>query len=144
MRGFLTRLPIDDPIAQRNATHMIQVLGAFPQMMVRRAIFSPFIHPNWHRADGPEVRKALPEPLGNCMGIAHMFASRTPDTRAFVWNAIRTEQRRLMDQVSPLLPCWQRLDTNIDEIHLVQIIRAGGLACLHTMLYYLYNYAGSR
>lgn len=98
--GFLTRLPIDDPIAQRHATHMIQILRAFPQMMVRRAAFPPFIHPNWHRADGPEVRKTLPEPLGNCMSIAHMFASRTPDTRPFVWNAIRTEQRRLMDQVS--------------------------------------------
>ncbi|KAJ5548537.1 hypothetical protein N7513_005771 [Penicillium frequentans] len=96
--GFLTRLPIDDPIAQRNATHMIQILRAFPQMMIRRAVFPPFIHPHWHRADESEVRKSLPEPLGNCMSIAHMFASRTPDTRAFVWNAIRTEQRRLMDQ----------------------------------------------
>lgn len=100
--GFLTRLPIDDPIAQRHATHLIQILRAFPQMMVRRAAFPPFIHPNWHRGDGPEVRKTLPEPIGNCMSIAQMFASRTPDTRAFVWNAIRTEQRRLMDQVSLL------------------------------------------
>ncbi|KAJ5174778.1 uncharacterized protein N7482_000655 [Penicillium canariense] len=94
----LTRLPIDDPIAQRHATHLIQILRAFPQMMVRRAVFPPFIHPNWHRGDGPEVRKTLPEPIGNCMSIAQMFASRTPDTRAFVWNAIRTEQRRLMEQ----------------------------------------------
>ncbi|KAJ5765397.1 hypothetical protein N7520_004956 [Penicillium odoratum] len=96
--GFLTRLPIDDPIAQRHATHLIQILRAFPQMMIRRAVFPPFIHPNWHRGDEPEVRKTLPEPIGNCMSIAQMFASRTPDTRAFVWNAIRTEQRRLMDQ----------------------------------------------
>ncbi|KAJ5712061.1 hypothetical protein N7488_006217 [Penicillium malachiteum] len=102
--GFLTRIPIDDPIAQRHATHLIQILRAFPQMMVRRAVFPPFIHPNWHRGDGPEVRKTLSEPIGNCMSIAQMFASRTPDTRAFVWNAIRTEQRRLMDQGENMVP----------------------------------------
>ncbi|OOQ83528.1 putative polyketide synthase [Penicillium brasilianum] len=96
--GFLTRLPIDDPIAQRHATYLIQILRPFPQMMARRAIFPPFVHQNWHHGDGPKVRKALPEPIGNCMSIAQIFASRTPDTRSFVWNAIRTEQQRLMVQ----------------------------------------------
>jgi hypothetical protein len=98
--GFLTQLPIDDPIAQRHATYLIQKLRPFPQMMARRAIFPPFVHQNWNHGDGPKVRKALPELIGNCMSIAQIFASRTPDTRSFVWNAIRTEQHRLMVQVS--------------------------------------------
>ncbi|KAJ5246265.1 hypothetical protein N7468_001248 [Penicillium chermesinum] len=97
--GFLTRLPIDDPIAQRHAAYLIQILRPFPQMMARKASFPPFIHQNWHHGDGPKAQKTLPEPIGNCMRIAQMFASRTPDTRDFVWSAIRTEQRRLMVQL---------------------------------------------
>ncbi|KAJ6144553.1 hypothetical protein N7470_008448 [Penicillium chermesinum] len=96
--GFLTRLLIDDPIAQRHAAYLIQILRPFPQMMARKASFPPFIHQNWHHGDGPKAQKTLPEPIGNCMRIAQMFASRTPDTRDFVWSAIRTEQRRLMVQ----------------------------------------------
>ncbi|KAJ5641726.1 hypothetical protein N7490_005726 [Penicillium lividum] len=88
--GFLTRLPIDDPIAQRHATHLIQVLRAFPQMMVRRAVFPPLFIPTGTVEMGLKYGRHYPSLL--------MFASRTPDTRAFVWNTIRTEQRRLMDQ----------------------------------------------
>lgn len=97
--GFLTCLPITDPVAQRNATYLIQLLRPFPQMMVRRAAFPPFIHPNWHRGDGADAHKTLPEPISHCISIAQMFSLRTPDTRTFVWNTVRTEQRRLMDQV---------------------------------------------
>jgi len=78
-------------IAQHSAGHILQAIRAYPRMMLRKATFPPFIHPHWYGS--------LPTPLANCMGIAHMFSARTVETEPFVWQTIRTEQQRLMDEV---------------------------------------------
>ncbi|KAF2143513.1 uncharacterized protein K452DRAFT_225511 [Aplosporella prunicola CBS 121167] len=87
-----------DPVAQSNATQIVQILRSFPQMMLRRTTFPPFIHPRLHRlSDGD--RTGLPEPLANCMSIAHLFASRNAETSPFLWRAIEAEQHRFLQNI---------------------------------------------
>lgn len=71
-----------------------QAISAFPQMMLRRQTFPPFIHAHWHLP-------SLPETLANCMSIAQLFATRTTETRPFLWRTIGTEVKRLQDEVCP-------------------------------------------
>ncbi|KAL7925640.1 hypothetical protein ACQKWADRAFT_282592 [Trichoderma austrokoningii] len=69
-----------------------QAISAFPQMMLRRQTFPPFIHAHWHLP-------SLPETLASCMSIAQLFATRTPETRPFLWRTIGIEIKRLRDEV---------------------------------------------
>ncbi|KAL7900526.1 hypothetical protein HDV64DRAFT_267582 [Trichoderma sp. TUCIM 5745] len=69
-----------------------QAISAFPQMMLRRQTFPPFIHAHWHLP-------SLPETLANCMSIAQLFATRTAETRPFLWRTIGIEVNRLQDEV---------------------------------------------
>lgn len=70
-------------------THAIH---AFPQMMMRRQTFPPFIHAHWHMSE-------LPETLANCMSIAQIYSTRTPETRPFLWRMIGVELQRFQGEV---------------------------------------------
>jgi hypothetical protein len=83
-------------IAQFSAGHILQTIRAYPRMMLRKSTFPPFIHPHWYGS--------LPAPLANCMGIAQMFSARTVETDPFVWQTIRMEQQRLVDEVCSIVP----------------------------------------
>jgi hypothetical protein len=96
--AFLGRLRITDPVSQHSASLVVQTLRAFLQMMLRRQTFPPFIHPHWH-PPSTAIRAGVPEPLANCMSVAHMFASLTSETKPFLWRTIRAEQRRFIDEV---------------------------------------------
>ncbi|KAL9468428.1 hypothetical protein ACSS6W_010122 [Trichoderma asperelloides] len=74
------------------ASLLSQAISAFPQMMLRRQTFPPFIHAHWHLP-------SLPETLANCMSIAQLFATRTAETRPFLWRMIGIEVKRLQDEV---------------------------------------------
>lgn len=74
------------------ASLLSQAISAFPQMMLRRQTFPPFIHAHWHLP-------SLPETLANCMSIAQLFATRTAETRPFLWRTIGIEVKRLQDEV---------------------------------------------
>ncbi|KAF4968606.1 hypothetical protein FSARC_4030 [Fusarium sarcochroum] len=83
----------------RRLTHLnhasrviMQMLYAYPQMMLRRQTFPPFIHPHWH-----EPR--LPGTLANCMSIAQLFAARTPETEPFLWRMIAAEEERFRNEL---------------------------------------------
>ncbi|UPL00162.1 hypothetical protein LCI18_011096 [Fusarium solani-melongenae] len=89
-KADLTRLPYQREASHHAAKLVLQTLYAFPQMMLRRKTFPPFIHPQWHEP-------CLPETLANCMGIAQLFAARTPETRAFLWRTINTEEQRFRE-----------------------------------------------
>ncbi|KAF2846068.1 hypothetical protein T440DRAFT_459260 [Plenodomus tracheiphilus IPT5] len=93
--GFLTRLPMSNPVAQHSATLVMQALRAFPQMMLRKLTFPPFIHSycHWH---------PLPEPLAHCMSIAHIFVSPSIETRSFLWQSIKREQQRFLDEMTKM------------------------------------------
>ncbi|KAL6812491.1 hypothetical protein J3E69DRAFT_123496 [Trichoderma sp. SZMC 28015] len=69
-------------------THAIH---AFPQMMMRRQTFPPFIHAHWHMSE-------LPETLANCMSIAQIYSTRTPETRLFLWRMIGVELQRFQGE----------------------------------------------
>ncbi|KAF2099004.1 hypothetical protein NA57DRAFT_76240 [Rhizodiscina lignyota] len=85
------------PHAQHNADLIIQSLRSFPTMMLRRETFPWFIHPHSHLLSKSEGA-ALPEALSTCMGIAQMFASRTSETKPFLWSTIKAEYRRFANE----------------------------------------------
>lgn len=74
-----------------------RILRSYPDMMLQRATFPPFIHP---RANEAETERSLPKALANAMSIAQMFRRRSPESRNFIWQSIQTEQQRMMSEVS--------------------------------------------
>lgn len=88
----LTHLRHGNPVHKYAASLIMHIICAFPEMMLRRQTLPPFIHPRWHEAE-------LPEPIASCMGIAQLFASRTPETRGFLWRTIFAEEQRFLDEV---------------------------------------------
>lgn len=83
------------PHAQHNADLIIQSLRSFPTMMLRRETFPWFIHPH-SQLLSKSTDAALPEALSNCMSIAQMFVSRTPETKHFLRQTIGAESRRFV------------------------------------------------
>jgi hypothetical protein len=74
-----------------------RILRSYPDMMVQRTTFPPFIHPRFSEM-GAERR--LPRALANITSIAQMFQQRSTENRIFIWQSIQTEQQRIMSQVS--------------------------------------------
>lgn len=93
VKGDLTRVSNRLSSLQHASRLIMQMIYAYPQMMLRRQTFPPFIHPRWHQ-------KHLPEALGNCMSIAQLFAARTPETGPFLWKMIDAEEGRFREKVS--------------------------------------------
>lgn len=93
--GFLARLPVSNSISQHSATVVMQALRAFPQMMLRKPTFPPFIHPHCHCYP-------LPKPLAHCMSIAHIYVSSSVETRPFLWHSIKQEQQRILDDLTKM------------------------------------------
>ncbi|KAI1070404.1 hypothetical protein LB507_010310 [Fusarium sp. FIESC RH6] len=96
-KGDLTRVSTRLSSLQYASRVIMQMLYAFPQMMLRRQTFPPFIHPHWHQ-------KHLPETLGNCMSIARLFAARTAETESFLWKMISAEEERFRDKLYTCSP----------------------------------------
>lgn len=100
-----------NPAANGSANVIKQALRSYPQMMLRRSTFPPFIHPY-------QDKSHLPEPLSNCMGIAMLFVSRNPDTSPFLWQSIRREQDRNLNEVGTVhytLPDGLRMLTSLNR-----------------------------
>ncbi|KAK9244232.1 hypothetical protein V1506DRAFT_542101 [Lipomyces tetrasporus] len=97
--GLLAPLPMNSVTAQSNANYIIQMLRPFPQLMVQKSTFPPFIHPSYCKRGSNNASPILQTPLANCMSIAQMFTPRTAETKPFVWKTIRMEQRRLLDKM---------------------------------------------
>lgn len=92
-KGSLARVSNRLSNLQHASRVIMQMLYAYPQMMLRRQTFPPFIHPHWHE-------KRLPDTLATCMSIAQLFAARTPETEPFLWRTISAEEERFREQVS--------------------------------------------
>jgi hypothetical protein len=82
-------------VSKAYAKMIIDMIRPYPQMMMRRETFPPFIHP--HLTTNGE--DGLPFPLKNCMSIAQMFFGQNADTRSFVWSTIRNEMNDLVMNV---------------------------------------------
>ncbi|KUJ22450.1 uncharacterized protein LY89DRAFT_693830 [Mollisia scopiformis] len=94
---YLSPVPTSDPVLQFTANMLIQMLRAFPQMMLRRETLPAFIHGHWYRPSGT-TGLALPEPLVNCMGLAQVFAAHNPESKPFLWRTVKTEQRSFIEK----------------------------------------------
>ncbi|EXM12293.1 Zn(2)-C6 fungal-type DNA-binding domain [Fusarium oxysporum f. sp. vasinfectum] len=110
-KGDLTRISNRLSSMQHASRVIMQMLYAYPQMMLRRQTFPPFIHPHWHL-------KTLPETLGNCMSIGQLFAARTPETQSFLWRMVAAEEGRFREKLHTFSP---------REVHL----------CLQAMIIYM-------
>ncbi|KPM45832.1 hypothetical protein AK830_g686 [Neonectria ditissima] len=95
---FLARLPIPEPISHVTTNMITEMLLAFPQMMLRRETFPPFIHGHWYCPPNA-AELSLPEPLANCMAIAQVFASQNPENKQFLWRTIKAEQHSFIEKV---------------------------------------------
>lgn len=98
----LTQLSHDTVASQHAANLISRIVSAFPQMMLRRSTFPPFIHAHW---DEP----ALPGILASCVGIARIFVTRSDDTRSFLWRTIGAEEKRFRDEVRTQRACRETL-----------------------------------
>lgn len=88
----LTHLRHGNPASKHAANLITHIIFAFPQMMLRRQTFPPFINAHWHLP-------SLPEGLAGCMSVAQLFATRTPETRPFLWRMIDAEERHFREEV---------------------------------------------
>ena len=135
----LAILQMERPHAQHSADIIIQALRSLPTMMIRRETFPWFIHRLSNLLSKP-TKDALPEALSACMGIAQMFASRTPETKHLLSRAIRVEYRRFMDEVRILLsPRSSDIDHQKDVLHVS--IRT---PCSTSSLHDLHDYVDRR
>jgi hypothetical protein len=96
LKQALQPLPSEVAVFRHNTHQILESVRAYPLMMLRRETFPPFIHAYWF----DEGAGALPEALGHCMSMAHMFAWRNEETRPFLWRAVEGEVRRLVLKVS--------------------------------------------
>ncbi|GIZ48088.1 hypothetical protein CKM354_001116100 [Cercospora kikuchii] len=95
--AFLARVPSGNPVLHFTSTLVMQNLRAFVQMMARKETFPPFVHSHSYQKSMTGT-STLPQPLVNCMGVAQMFASRTCETRPFLWRTVRMEQRSFIQK----------------------------------------------
>ncbi|CAH0058202.1 unnamed protein product [Clonostachys solani] len=91
----LTALKQPNPEAEASATIVMHCIRSYPQMMLRRQTFPPFIHPHWHT-------EKLPENLVNCMSIAQLFVTRTPENSHFLWRTIDNEVSRFKNEANEM------------------------------------------
>ncbi|VUC29123.1 unnamed protein product [Clonostachys rosea] len=91
----LKALKQPNPEAEASATIIMHCIRSYPQMMLRRQTFPPFIHPHWHT-------EKLPENLVNCMSIAQLFVTRTPENSPFLWRTIDNEVGRFENEAESM------------------------------------------
>jgi hypothetical protein len=89
----ITLRRLSTPAAEQGARLVLHIIRAFPEMMLRRPTFPPFIHQYWHTP-------TLPEKLATCMSISQLFVSRTLENRPFIWRSIDGEEQRFRNEVS--------------------------------------------
>ena len=94
---------LEYPHAQHSADLIIQSLRSFPTMMLRKETFPWFIHHHSHLLS-QTAAATQPEALSTCMSVAQMFASRTFETKPFIWRTIKNEHRHFVTEVSVLTP----------------------------------------
>ncbi|KZL86511.1 hypothetical protein CI238_05857 [Colletotrichum incanum] len=108
-----------NPVAENSANLIRRALRSYPQMMIRRSSFPPFIHPY-------QDKSHLPEPLANCMSIAVLFASRNRDTRPFLWKTIRDEQERNLREMNNFTPHEVFAALQAEVIYIIMRVVDGG------------------
>ena len=91
-----------NPQAQVALSMMKNIIESYPLMMLRKETFPPFINARSHGLESEDV----PEILKDCMGLAHMFATRTPESSSLMWRTMRMEVEKILAQVCPPDFAW--------------------------------------
>jgi hypothetical protein len=90
--------------AQMSAFFLSRIFSSYPEKMMRKETFPPFIHPRFFSfGPGENNIDPLPEALVNCMSLAKMFNGRTKESSKLVWRTIRMEIERLRVEVSTVV-----------------------------------------
>jgi len=100
LAGHFTKREAQTSIQQTYTKMIIDMIHAYPRMMIRRETFPPFVHAYLSPCDPKDNQNRLPESLMNCVGISQLFTARNEDTRSFVWATIRAEMRQFKNQIS--------------------------------------------
>ncbi|KAK0710639.1 hypothetical protein B0H67DRAFT_583117 [Lasiosphaeris hirsuta] len=92
---------------------IISILRTFPRMLVQPKTLAPIVHhlscgyrydPDGQRRlelnHGDGAQSVAPKPLTACMSIAQIFASRIPNSRAFLWTMVDYETYRIKDEMN--------------------------------------------
>lgn len=95
----IARIKMSDSVAQNNTTVILQALHSYPQMLIRRETFPPFIHPKWDEISA-SAEAISSKSLSTCMSIAKSFYSIPLGARTGMWDIIRSEEQRFTDEVS--------------------------------------------
>ncbi|KAH8694290.1 hypothetical protein BGW36DRAFT_384678 [Talaromyces proteolyticus] len=85
--------------SQLYANMIIDMIRTYPQMMIRRETFPPFVHPH---LENDAHGEGLPFPLENCMGISHLFALRDTESQSFPWSIVLTEMNSFINKFAVL------------------------------------------
>jgi hypothetical protein len=85
------------PQAQMATVMLTQIVASFPYMMTRKETFPPFIHRRCY--DHSSGSNEIPEILKDCMGLAHIFHTKTRESNKMFWRSVRMEQEKLYAQV---------------------------------------------
>ena len=70
---------------------IVDIIAAFPHMMLRRQTFPPSIQTQW--------RRGLPENIVNCMSISQLFVNRSEETRHYLFKCLSAETSRFHKDV---------------------------------------------
>lgn len=100
LSGHFTKNKVQTSHRKTFVNMIVDMIHAYPRMMMRRETFPPFIHSCFPAGGNHEDGSRLPEHLTNCMGIAQLFAVCNDDTRLFVWGAIWAEMRGFRKRAS--------------------------------------------
>lgn len=87
-----------DTKVQTSALFLTRILGSYPDMMMRKENFPPFVH-SITFAEHQDNKEFFPEALINCMSIAQIFANRKKETNKFMWRTIKMEQEKIWSEV---------------------------------------------
>ncbi|KAM7209269.1 hypothetical protein V8F06_014886 [Rhypophila decipiens] len=77
---------------------IIRGLRSYPLMMTRKETFPPLIHPHL-LAMSSSSGTGCPTPrdvISKCMSISHLYALQTPETAAYLWDAILEQSNFFM------------------------------------------------
>ncbi|KAH8649145.1 hypothetical protein BX600DRAFT_502611 [Xylariales sp. PMI_506] len=107
--------PFDTPAPTKPShapliTLAMRMLESYPLVALQKRIFPPFISPiqcSWiETGQGPRQqnkrlanRLLIKQALANCVGLIHMFRSRTESSRTMLWRMISLEQERILAEL---------------------------------------------
>lgn len=84
---------------------ILQNIKAYPFLLDNQSDLSPFVHHTSIASDTNENSiRPISDHLAVCKNIVHMYQTRTPQMKAFVWRSIEAERQRFANAVSLTIP----------------------------------------